>query len=464
MVDPVFISVRYQPEEVNNGYWSVHKDVVMPRDLLTIFSFTFGLPVFCILVFVLTHNTPTSSSPLETLIGFLALLAPIVMPIASTLVIWILAKQNAMESYSRRPVFHLPMTFILSENGLKVTSTGGSGTIDWKHLPIGLETDESFCVGSSANEIFILPKRAFASATEVKAVRGLLKGHIANYKHVGKGRADSSITYEKQEVLSITIDGKEYKKESKAEALAANKNASADQAAEGEALSVADQPYSFDAEEVNAAEILASEPPLSAVLSGEAEGEKENSTVVDLQGSSGLAIEVVYRVEEIVDAEKIHFFRKKLPLLAKAYLFHALLIPLAFFTVGYIADGLDLTMGLLRQYGPWFVLYVPILLIHAFVLFKTIMRRIAEDKSLTKPLTFQLTEESCGLRMGEKYSVVTWWHFQECWETELEYILLYGAQGRAMWVIPKRSFPDRMALAYGNELLKRKIANYKDLA
>ncbi len=451
MVDPVFISVKYQPEEVNNGYWAVHKDVVMPRDLLAIFSFTFGIPVFCIVVFVTTHETPTSSSFSETLIFFLALLAPVVMPIASTMVIWILAKQSAMDSYLRRPVFHLPMTFILSDGGLKVTSTGGSGTIDWKHLSIGLETDESFCVGSSANEIFILPKRAFASAMEVKGVRSILKSHISSYKHVGKGRADSSFSYEKQEVLSIIVDGQEYKHQGSEVKAATN------------VVTGAGQAYSFDAEGVNAAEILASEPPLSAVLSGEAEREKENSTVVDLKAASGLTVEVTYNAEEIIDAEKIHFFRKKLPLLGKAYLFHALLIPLALFTIGYIADGLDFTMGLLRQYGLWFLLYVPALLIHALTLFKTIMRRIKGDTSLTNPIIFQLTEDSCGLRMGDKYSVVTWWHFQECWETELEYILLYGAQGRAMWVIPKRCFPDRMAAASANDLLKRKIANYKEL-
>ncbi len=457
MVDPVFISVKYQPEEVNSGYWAVHKDVIMPRDLLAIFSFTFVIPVFCIVVFVTTHQTPTNSSFSETLIFFLALLAPIVMPIASTMVIWMLAKQSAMDSYSRRPVFHMPMTFILSESGLKVTSTGGSGTIDWKHLSIGLETDESFCVGSSANEIFILPKRAFASPLEVKAVRSVLKDHIAGYKHVGKGRADSSFTYEKQGVLSIIVDGKEYKSP------VDEVKTTTSQLGISETMTNTEHPYSFDAEEVNAAEILASEPPLSAILSGEAEREKENSTVVDLKAASGLAVEVTYNAEEIIDAEKIHFFRKKLPLLGKAYLFHALLIPLALFTIGYIADGLDFTMGLLRQYGMWFLLYVPALLIHALTLFKTIMRRIKSDTSLTKPIIFQLTEDSCGLSMGDKYSVVTWWHFQECWETEVEYILLYGAQGRAMWVIPKRCFPDRMAAASTNDLLKRKIANFKEL-
>ena len=90
-------------------------------------------------------------------------------------------------------------------------------------------------------------------------------------------------------------------------------------------------------------------------------------------------------------------------------------------------------------------------------------KRTIQNEQLTSPFVFQFSEEGCGIRAGERYAVLAWWHFKECWETNEQFLLLVGKRAQAMYIVPKRAVPDRIGMAYLKGLLERKVARYLDL-
>ena len=173
---------------------------------------------------------------------------------------------------------------------------------------------------------------------------------------------------------------------------------------------------------------------------------------------------MLYQTGEISQAESIYFFRKRLVLLGMIYISLALLMPLNFLALGYVwnlPQATEVVMGLYQQFV---LLLVPIYIGHAVSIYWNIMQRTKLNDAAAQVFVFQLTEEGCGVRTGERYVVLAWWHFEECWETDEQLMMLLGSRGRTMFVIPKRAFPDRLGLAYATNLLQRKIKHYKVLA
>ncbi len=422
MDEPILISVQYLPDEVNNAYWEVAKEVVVPHLVMSVFCVTFFFACATLLVASVTEGFTTDSFSRYLPFTLPLVLALVGIPLVSALVVWSFAKRKAMQSYSHRPAFHSLVKFILSSSGMCFESKSALGTLDWKSLTIAFETDESFCMGPSTSDVFVLPKRCFASVEEVKTVRKLVRAMVKNFSHIGKGRSDSSISFSTHEVSAMVVDGQQY------------------------SLTTT----TFKPNELKAPDL---------VIDFELAPAGEIHNCLD----SGFSLEVKYNLPEIIEAEKIHFFRKKFRRLLNVWLVHALVIAAILTGLGTVANGFSFTLELLKHFSQFFLIYVPIILIHSGLSYWLTMRTIRKDKNFRELFVYQISEEACGLRFGDKYWLLSWMHFQECWETNSQYILLFGAHGYSLWVIPKRCFPDRMASAYVHDLLKRKIANYKEL-
>ncbi len=180
-------------------------------------------------------------------------------------------------------------------------------------------------------------------------------------------------------------------------------------------------------------------------------------------------MELIYREGEVQGAEKIYFFRKRLPMLSLQYLaFLGWLLP-STFAVGFIWGKTDLVYELFQNYGWVFTFALPVYAMHAVYTYLLVLGRARLSEAMSEgrdgrsegrermPFVFELTEEGCGLRAAERYAVLAWWHFEEVWETKETFMLLFGRRGRAMYVIPKRAFPERVGLAYAHNLLSRKV-------
>jgi hypothetical protein len=174
-------------------------------------------------------------------------------------------------------------------------------------------------------------------------------------------------------------------------------------------------------------------------------------------------VEISYLPGEILRAEKIYFFRKRLIALAMLYITYVIWMPLSFLAIGYIWGMLDYCKDVLNHIRPLVIFIIPLFFLQSALIFLIIKRRTRVNEDFATPFVFQFTEEGCGVRAGERYAVLAWWHFRECWETEDQFLVLVGQRGHAMYVIPKRVFPDQAGLRYLKQLLQRKIPKYRDL-
>jgi hypothetical protein len=155
----------------------------------------------------------------------------------------------------------------------------------------------------------------------------------------------------------------------------------------------------------------------------------------------GLALDVVYQAGEIQAAEKIFFFRKRLPSIALGYLsFIGLLMPSAF-AISCIWGRQELFWELFSNYAWLSAIMLPVLAFHSLYIFLLVTGRASMSEQLKNQYTFQLTEEGCGLSSGDRYAVLAWWHFAEVWETNEAFMLLFGRQGEQCTSFLKGPFP-----------------------
>lgn len=311
-----------------------------------------------------------------------------------------------------------------------------------------------FCLASNVNDVFVLPKRCFASAQEVDAVRAILTASSRNFKQIGKDFNGADIKYEKKAISSVMIDGVQFP--------------IPDMEPPGSTVEAASRPTPLVIEGRSSPSNIPSNSN-NSIDSSSAGAENQTlsypvSQALESSLKTGLEVEVLYLSGEIAQAEKIYFFRKRLVLLGVIYITLALLMPINFLALGYVWNLPQATEVVLSLYQHFVLLLIPIYIGHAVSIYWNIMQRTKVNDAAAQVFVFQLTEEGCGVRTGERYVVLAWWHFEECWETDEQLMLLLGSRGRTMFVIPKRAFPDRLGLAYSTNLLQRKIKRYKVLA
>ncbi|MFA6211125.1 MAG: YcxB family protein [Candidatus Obscuribacterales bacterium] len=456
--EPIFIWVQYKAEEVNNGYWQVYAQLQLPHRLFSIFALSFSVAMGYVLLSpespLSTANTVAELMQIQYLPG--VLIAGIGIPSTCMAMLYLLLRHLSESSYRKRPNFHFPMMYVLYPTGIQVQFATGTGMIDWRQFSLALESAESFCLASNINDVFVLPKRCFASAEEVDAVRAILVASSRNFKKVGNNNKADSIVYEKKAISSVMIDGVHFplpdmvppNREQGSDKLTTN--ALPDDS--GRDTGAKPDENHGNANLVSADQANANLPsaPLDASL-----------------GSSlktGLEVEVLYLSGEIAQAENIYFFRKRLVLLGVVYVALALLMPINFLALGYVWNLPQATAVVMSLYQQLVLLLIPVYIGHAVCIYWSIMQRTKVNDEAAQVFVFQLTEEGCGVRTGERYVVLAWWHFEECWETEDQLMMLLGSRGRTMFVLPKRVFPDRTGLAYATNLLQRKIKRYKVLS
>ena len=490
--EPIFIWVQYKPEEVNNGYWRVYCELQLPHRLFSIFALSFSLAMGYLL---LSPESPMSSA--NTVAELLQeqylprlFIAAIGIPSTCLAMLFLLLRRLSEGSYRKRPNFHFPMMYLLYPTGIQVQFATGTGMIDWRQFSLTIETAESFCLASNVNDVFVLPKRCFNSAAEVDAVRKILTVNSRNFKTVGKNFDASAIVYEKKAISSVMIDGQQFPLPdmmppldkasllgtsplADAEAEAAEAIVSQSKGTESSDSANLDlgspDTKSPDTKSLNTASLNTASPNSNAVDSRSAEIKSGDSAFGATEpGASGLKtgleVEVLYKSGEIATAENIYFFRKRLVLLGVIYVSLALIMPINFLALGYIWNLPQATEVVLGLYQHFVLLLIPIYIGHAVTIYWNIMQRTKINDEAAQVFVFQLSEDGCGVRTGERYVVLAWWHFEECWETEDQLLMLLGSRGRTMFVVPKRAFSDRIGLAYATNLLQRKIKRYKILS
>lgn len=419
----IFLKVNYSAQEVNQGYWEVYRRLVLPQQLLAVFCVGFAVAQGYACVSIGLGDVffaPQAMAGIEEgRLILILLLAGLGIPAVLCCLVTLIIHARVMNSYEARPNFHFPIVYVIGENGLNISFASGQGTLDWGHLKACVETAFYFCLVASPEDVFVLPKRCLSGEQEVTELRHLIVKKVRTYlRHNGR---DLPINYEKHEIKEVLVDGEIY----------AGVAAGADSDDNGEG-------------EIAAAN--ASEPLVSELLKGES------------PLGSGLSLAVVYQSGEIQAAEKIFFFRKRLPALSLLYLSSIGWFMPSAFAISYIWGRSEMFWELFSNYGYLFALTLPVFAAHSLYNYLLVMGRARVSEEYGATFTFQLSEEGCGLSSGERYAVLSWWHFAEVWETKEAFMLLFGKQGRAMYVIPKRAFPERSGLAYVQNLLSRKVA------
>jgi hypothetical protein len=464
-VEPIVLWTHYKPGEVNNAYWAAAKKLIVPGILARVF-----LASTLVTLFWIANAGPDrldySKIATADMAGLILLAAPAVIPVVATALAYLLMRMRAMASYERRPNFHAPLSFLVQRSGLELQSQTGRGVMSWQEFPVAFESGESFVIGADADEMFVLPKRCFSSTAEIIHVRRILQAENKSFKQIGKVVADDQIVFEKRAIQAILIDGVEYFFPV-AEGDGANNAAPlippANHGTDANLPTPANSATPANAvTPVNPDALAGSDNADSSTSLGSRDNAVAPPVVNGTNSNNALLIDVIYQPDELKRAEKIYFFRKRLPAFALVYTKRAVLLALwALFVESIRAhSGANDSASVLAVAAPLFWLFIPAAVIHAAVAYRAASREISQDSFLSRTFAFQLAENFFGLTVGDKYSVLTWSNFQECWESEESFILIFGKNGRAMWVLPKRTL-NRMQLAYVGDLLRNNVHPYK---
>ncbi|MBS2009386.1 MAG: YcxB family protein [Cyanobacteria bacterium SZAS TMP-1] len=420
----IFFWVTYKPEEVNEGYWAVYRELALPRVLITIFCTSFALGVGGMVA------NAGNFEPINALV--LIALAAFVFPPLLCLYAYLILRGRLMSSYDNRPNFHFPMMYTVSPLGCQIQYASGAGLLDWHHFSLALESPTFFCLASSVEDVFVLPKRCLCGADELEKARSIIKSHVRVFRRVSGGARNVDIAFEKAAIQVMVDQGIE------------------------EVVKLAEAAEARE-HQVPGEEAATSAPTAKSLPEPAAIEQVTNPL------KSGLAVEIAYQPGDIWKAEKIYFFRKRLIALALLYITYLIWMPLSFSVIGYIWGMSDYCQKVLAEVCPHLIWVIPVFFAQALSIYLGVRRRTKLSEAHATPIVFQFTEEGCGVRAGERYAVLAWWHFRECWETEDQFLVLVGRRGHAMYVIPKRVFPDQAGLRYLKQLLQRKVTKYRDL-
>jgi YcxB-like protein len=496
--ETIFLWVRYLPEEVNQGYWLAYVFQRLALQMVLSYAWAailaFGYVQYSVLPEVDDFFQPDY---LPTL-----LIAVVGIPLTVCAIIWIVIRSRTEKSFYIRPNFHFPMLYLIDRDGIRMQFASGSGLIEWRYFNLLIETGDSFALVSTPREVFVLPKRCFSSREEVAAAKKLLVSKIRTYKKVGRDRDD--IVFGKQAISSVIIDGQEFPVPGMLQGLnqgdlpAVDQGAvsAADQgaepAADQSAVSAADQSavpsdsssdFSAGTQSSPIADSAGASGGAQTAAGADANGDFDSSAAagatakvdapVVIPGSvpasasakapaySGLVVECTYQDGEIKEAQRVYFFRKVLPRLGLVYLALGLGAPLLTSLIGWVWNVPEMNQLIWGPNMQLLAVVLPLYLVQSWTFYRRTVRAPDNDR-FKNAVGFSFNSAGCSMRTGEHYSMLAWLHFVECWETDSQFMLLFGSGGRAMYVIPKRVF-DSEQLQYLAKLLQKNVRRYRVL-
>lgn len=479
--DSIFLWVRYQPEEVNEGYWLAF----LYQRLVLLLVLAYAWSAAIAFGYVQCALFPDIKDFFQAEFLPVLLISVVGIPLTVCAILWILMRSRVAKSFYIRPNFHFPMLYVLDKDGIRMQFASGSGLIEWRYFNLLIETGSNFALVSTPKEVFVLPKRCFASWAEVDSARSLLCSHIRSYKKVG--RENREIVFGKQAITSVIIDGEEYpvpemlaermpsagETESGADVI---RNTESENGGESTSCAptgvvdggVADAGVESGSATKEPGAISKLEPgsttigPVTTKLEpGSTAIEPAASAKTDHDLGSGLVADCTYITGEIKEAQRIYFFRKILPRLGLVYLALGIGAPLLTTMLGLLWNVPDLNEMIWGRDMHVIMIIVPLYLIQAWSFYRRTVRTPDSDK-FKSTVGFSFNSAGCSMRTGEHYSMLAWLHFVECWETETQFMLLFGSGGRAMYVIPKRIFDDAQKAQLKN-LLEKNVRRYKVL-
>lgn len=445
--EKILLWVRYSASEVNDGYWLAffHQRLVLL--LVLAYSWAAILSLGYVQYSILPDLEDSMQLVQLTEPEYLPMLliAALGIPLTVCAIIFILARSRVAKSFYIRPNFHFPMLYVIDNDGIQMQFASGSGLIEWRYFSQMIESAESFCLISTPKEVFVLPKRCFSGVDEMNRARELLKSKIISYKKVG-GKS-GEIVFEKAAIKSVTIDGEEFPVAGMMPPEAAELAAIAEdlQPAQNE-----DEPSS-DQERPDLPASVDMVAPLA--VTGQDQLEQRFST--------GLKVEFTYAEGEIKEAQRIYFFRKVLVRLGLIYLALGMCGPLITTLIGWLWNSSEINTLIWGRHMERLFIIVVLYVVKAFEFYWRTVRTPDNDRFASK-VGFNFNRAGCSMRTGEHYSMLAWLHFVECWETETQFLLLFGSGGRAMYVLPKRILNGEQ-IAFLTKLLQENVRRYKSL-
>lgn len=312
-------------------------------------------------------------------------------------------RDRCLQRHDNLTLILLPRIFTFDPQKFEVQYPGGGGFIDWPIVRRVIESGALICLQVRTGEIFVLPKRCFADQKQMQRFIQMCRLHVKPNHYIISGSLKEPVDFA----------GCELPIESPASALL-------DLTA---ATNLIRNQFKFESEKV---------------------------------------LQFAYLPLELKNAEKIFFFRKRLNTLILLWLNQVLIVSVLcliyrYFAPSYIGSAANNLMQCCIAVA------VPGLIVHAaFIYYKTVLLAGTEP-NLASSMEAGLSQNGIEMRYDERKASLAWTYFLECWETEDQYILLFGPGGRAMFVLPKRILHTPGDRAYVEQLLANKIGRYKKL-
>ena len=103
----------------------------------------------------------------DTAISILFFMAALVFIVPRALIRHIFLPEMALRAYSEQKTLHVPYLYRASDDGLTVSSKYGESRLPWDHLMKWRADSQLLLLYHTRSHFFIIPKRAFASESEV---------------------------------------------------------------------------------------------------------------------------------------------------------------------------------------------------------------------------------------------------------------------------------------------------------
>ena len=159
------------------AYWSaVFITARMIRKLLYVYGVAFSITI-ALLLYAWTHPSPNrdwfemlqNSRPLQWILA---------LPLAYIFLVPLLSTKKLMSNER----FKHGMRYVFSSSGIYIVGPVSNAELQWKAIVKVIETKSTFLLFPVVNVAHVLPKRCFADADDIDAMRELLRTNISDAK------------------------------------------------------------------------------------------------------------------------------------------------------------------------------------------------------------------------------------------------------------------------------------------
>lgn len=339
----------------------------------------------------------------DSLILILLLLCGVLISLVVAAGVYFYHRDRCLQRHDNLSLILLPRIFTFDLQSFEVQYPGGGGFIDWPIVKRIIESGSLICLQVRTGEIFVLPKRCFADKQQMRDFIEMCRQKVKPSDYIISGSLKESVDF--------------------------------------------------------TGTTLSTQSPANSLLDLTA---ATNLIRNQFKFESEKILQFAYLPLELKNAEKIFFFRKRLSTLILLWLNQVLIVSVLCIIYRYFAPSyIGLAANNLMQ--CCIAVAVPGLIVHAgFIYYKTVVLAGTEPGFATN-MEAGLSQNGIEMRYDERKASLAWAYFLECWETEDQYILLFGPGGRAMFVLPKRILQTASDKAYVEQLLATKIDRYKKL-